>query len=263
MLMIQKAIEIFKVRWPEVMLVVVVQAAMMLFSEELMSVSETMASGSNAQISVGANFLLGVGSILCVVIWQMLYLGFLKTSAVEGVHPQQPIDLIRFGRPYFWKIIWFQILFIFVLVIFSSAIVAILGGIIWQTQDAAQIPEWFLQVCTMAVIVLMIKPMLFIPARMIVFDNSVIQAVLAMRQYRLNDIDQLFKLMAGGICLIVVFTFLANLATEKTRVYYILTGVHHVVLSLVFLLLALVAVLWVQQHLESLQAQAEEGHSQE
>lgn len=260
--MIPKAIEIFKVRWPEVMLVVVIHAAMMLFSEELMT-SDAMDPESSAQVPFLPSFLLGVGSIVCVVIWQMLYLGFLKTAAVEGVHPQQPKDLVRFGRPYFWKILLFQILLGIVVMILGSVLVAILGGAIWNTQDVAQMPQWFSQVCGLVVIILMIKPMLFIPARMIVFDNSVIQAVLAMRQYRMNDIDQLFRLIAGGVGIIVVFTFLMNLAIEKTPVYYILTGLHHVIFSLVFLLLTLVVVLWVQQHLETLQAQVEEGQSQE
>ena len=260
--MIRKAIEILRVRWPEVMLVVVIQAAMLLFSEELM-MSDTMNPEGSAQVPFLPSFLLGVGSIVCVVIWQMLYLGFLKTSAVEGGHPQQPEDLLRFGRPYFWKIFLFQILFGFVVMIFASAVGSVLGGAIWKTQDITQIPQWFSQVCGLAAIILLIKPMLFIPARMIVFDNSVMQAVFAMRQYRMSDIDQLFKVILGGIGVIFIFTFIMNLAAEKTPVYYILTSMYHVIFSLVFLLLTLIAVLWVQQHLESLQTQAEEGQSQE
>lgn len=261
--MIQKAIDILKQRWPEVMLVVVLQAALMIFSDELMRMSETMTPSQSEQFPFWAGFLMGAGSILFVTVWMMLYLGFLKTSAVAGTEAQQPIDLVRRGRPYFWKIFFFQILIGFVMMFFSGVVMSLLGWFIWRTEDLTKIPEWFSNACVMVAIMIMMKPILFIPARIIVYDNTVLQSILAVRQYRLNDIDHLFRLMIGGVGVILVFMFLSDLADERTPIYYVLSGVHHILFSLVFLLLTLTAVVWLQKQLEIQQAQFKEGALQE
>ncbi len=255
--MIQKAIEIVKARWPEVMLVVVLQAALMLFSDELVLMADT-AETSNVQLPFWPSFLLGVGTMVAATIWQMLYLGFMKTSAVEGPHPQQPLDLLRFGRPYFWKIMLFQLLFVFVLLLLSMVMAATLGGLIWKTEDITKIPEWFSQICALAAVALMIKPALLVPARIVVCDNSVGEAVMAMRQYRMGEISSLFKVLAGGVGVIFVFMLLAELAGKKTVLYYIFSGMHHLSFSMLFLVLALMAVLWVQKNLDLQQAAAKE-----
>jgi hypothetical protein len=134
--LIQKAIDILKARWPEVVMVVVLQAAMMLLLEEVVSDSEKMDSNA-ALMPFWASFLLGMGTILCAVLWQMLYLGFLKTAAVFGSQPQQPVELLRSGRPYFWRIVFFQILIGIALMFLNMAIVAFLGYLIWQAQTDA------------------------------------------------------------------------------------------------------------------------------
>ena len=250
-------------RWPEVMLVVVIQAAMAMFFSESSVMFETMSTNENAHIPYWAGFLVGFGSVLCGIVLAMLYLGFLKTSAVEGVHPQQPMDLLRQGRPYFWKMLLFQILLLCALWILSSILVIILAGLIWKTQDATNIPEWFLSVCVLVTIVFMMKPALFIPARIIVYNDSVMQAILAMRQYRIKDVDCLYKLIAGLVGIMGIFMFLFTFVAEKTIVHYVLSGIAYLILNLVSLWLMLTVVLWVQGHLEALQAQVREGQSEE
>ncbi|MBC8378165.1 MAG: hypothetical protein H8E62_03235 [Planctomycetes bacterium] len=255
--MIHKAIEIVKARWPEVALVVVLQAALMLFSDELVLMAEATET-SNAQLPFWPSFLLGVGTMVTATIWQMLYLGFMKTSAIEGTHPQQPLDLLRLGRPYFWKIMFFQLMFVFFLMLLSMIMAVTLGGIIWKTDDITKIPEWFSQVCAMAAVALMIKPILLVPARIVVYDNSVAEAFMAMRQYRMGQIGSLFKVLAGGLGVVLVFMLLVELATKKTALYYILSGMHHLSFSMLFLVLALMAVLRLQKNLEVQQAAVKE-----
>ncbi len=254
--MLQKVIDILKTRWPEVMLVVVLHAALMLFSDEFLLMAEA-AESRHVEFSAGPSFLLGFGIAITGVILQMLYLGFMKTSAVAGTQPWQPLDLIRYGRRYFWKILFFQIMFGFVLLLFSMAIATTLGRYLWKTEDMTMIPEWFFQFCTMAAILFMIKPFLLVPARMIVYDNSLAQSVLAVPRYRFGEIESIFKVLAGGFGIVFTLMFLIELVVPRTVVYFILTGVHHVCLSMLFLVLALMAVLWLQDNLEAEQAAAE------
>jgi hypothetical protein len=261
--MVRKAFEILRGRWPEVMLVVVWQAALMIFISQTGTSFEETSPTEAARLPFWTEFLLGFGGILCIIIWTMLYLGFLKTAAVEGAYPQQPVDLLRRGRLYFWKIFLFQLLLAVVLWIFSGVVIYLSAGLIWKTQDAAMIPEWFIVVCTLAAVLIFMKPALFIPARIIVYDDSVIQATLAMRQYRLRDVDCLYGLIAGLVGIAAVFMLLSGLVTDRMVLYYIMSGIGYLILSLMSLWLTLAVVLWVQNQLEAVQAQEKERMSQE
>ena len=72
---------------PEVVLVVILQAAMMVLVEDVSLMFENPDSEA-AMLPFWAGFLLGIGIMLFAVIWQMVYLGFLKTAATDGNRPQ-------------------------------------------------------------------------------------------------------------------------------------------------------------------------------
>jgi hypothetical protein len=248
--MIQKTIDILKARWPEVVMVVVLQAAMMLLLEEVVSISEN--AGSQAALMPSwASFLLVMGIVLCAVLWQMLYLGFLKTAAVFGSQPQQPVQLLRFGRPYFWRIFFFQILIGAVLMFLNIAIVAFLGHLVWQGRELNQLPQWFAQIGALIGILIILKPMLLVPARMIVYDDTTFQAIFQMRYYSLKGIDRIFKVTFTGFGMIVLSTLPMAFFEQGSRTYYVLSGLHHTIFSFLFLALTVVAVLWVQQQFDA------------
>ncbi len=257
--MVRKAFDILRHRWPEVMLIVVLHAALMVFAEELASMSERMASDKAAQIPAWAGFLMGFGAILYAVIWMMLYLGFFKTAALEGANPQQPMHLLQSGRIYFWKILGFQILYGVILWILGSALFALLGALLWRANDLNQIPDWFAQLCVLAGLLFLLKPLLLIPARIIAADEPLGRAALSMRYDRLRDIDGLYKLFAASLAGIMLFMFISGLAPERSVVYYVLSGIHNLLFSLVFLWMTLAAVLYVQQQLDRQQESEAEG----
>lgn len=255
--MFQKAIDILKIRWPEVALVVILQAAMMLLVEEVTFLVEY----ENSQVEFlpfWAGFLLGMGMMLCMIVWQMLYLGFLKTAAISGAHPQQPMELLRTGRPYFWRILFFQILLGLVLFFLNSVLVSLLAMLVWQGQGLEQVPAWVVQLCGLAGVCILLKPLLLVPAVVLVYDVTVIEAFFRTRQFQFFHIDSLLKVTIPGFGLIIVTALLTGLAQPKTMEYYITSALHHAVFSIVFLVLTMIAVLWTQQHLEAEQVEVKE-----
>jgi hypothetical protein len=248
--LIQKAIDILKVRWPEVMLVVVLQAAMMMLAEEVVTISEN-AETQGAMLPFWASFLLGFGIMLFAVLWQMLYLGFLKTSAVSGGQPQQPMQLLRSGRPYFWRILFFQIMLGFALMLLNSFLASSLGGLIWEGRPLAELPSWFVQLCALVGILVALKPLLLVPAQMIVYDITVFRAIYRMRFCRISGIDNFLRLIMVSFGVIVLSTLLVGSLTPKTTAYYIFSGLHQAVFSFILFTLTLIAVLWVQQQFEA------------
>ncbi len=254
--MIRKAIDILTVRWPEVLLVVVLQVALMMFSDELVMMTE-VAEKTKSQMPFWSSFLLGLGTMVMVTVWQMLYLGLLKTSATGGEQPCQPLELLVRGRPYFWKILFFQLMFGFLVLIVSGIVVGLLAQLIWKTEDVTKVPDWVTQTCAMLALVGFIKPMLFIPARVVVYDHTVMQAVAAMGQYRMGEIPFVIRWIIGGFLGIIAFLLLSLLAEEKSVVYYIFSAVYHILFSGLMLFLTLLAVLWMQGYKAAEQAQSE------
>ena len=255
--MIQKAIDILKVRWPEVLLVVVLQAAMMLLAEEVVAISEN-ADSQAAFLPFWASFLLGMGMMLFAVLWQMLYLGLLKTSAVSGAEPKQPMQLLRSGRPYFWRILFFQIVLGFALMLFNGILASSLGGMIWQERSLAELPSWFTEMCALVGILIALKPLLLVPAQMIVYDMTVFGAIYRIRFCRISGIDNFFNTVFISFCVVGLSTLLVGSLVPKTVVYYIVSSLHHAVFSFILLMLTLIVVLWFQQQFEAETVKANE-----
>ncbi len=250
MFLIQKAIDILKVRWPEVMLVVVLHVAMVLLIEDVVAASEGM-DARGPSMPFWASFLLGIGMILFGILWQMIYLGFLKTAAVSEGTPQQPMELLRSGRPYFWRILLFQMLLGVVVMLLNGALLNILGGLIWQGRPIEDLPIWFAQLCALAGMLVVLKPMLLVPACVIVYDISAFAAFAQMRFYRLVQIDGIFKAIAVGFGIIALSVLPSVLMDSEGPQRYIISGLYSAATSLVLLTLAMVAVLWVQQQFDA------------
>ena len=101
---------------------------------------------------------------------------------------------------------------------------------------------------------LFVKPLIFIPARIVVFDNTFMQAFLAIGRYRLGEIKHIYPLAAGGFAAIIAAMAASVLVPEKTVVYYILLAIYHLLLCGVILFLTLLAVVWMQAHRDAEQA---------
>lgn len=247
--MLHKTIDILKARWPEVMLVVVLQAAMMLLVEEVTLMAEK--ADSQATVTpLWSGFILGMGLMLCAILWQMLYLGFLKTAAVSGNTPQQPMQLLSSGRPFFWRIFFFQILLGLVLLVVNSVIVGLLSLAIWKGRQLEQLPSWFVQLCGLAGVMILLKPMLLVPAGILVYNISAIEAFVQMRRVSLFQIDQIKLLISGGFIVIILTALLSELLQSGSSLHYVASGLHHILFSTIFLSLTLVAVLWIQQQFD-------------
>jgi uncharacterized membrane protein YhdT len=255
--LLQKAIDILKERWPEVMLVVVLQAAMMLLVEEVALLAEKDQSQA-AAMPFGPSFVLGMGLMFIAICWQMLYLGFLKTAANDGGQSHTPMELLSGGRPYFWRIFFFQILLGFALMYLNTFLASFLGKIIWPERSFADFPAWFTQSCGVMGILITLKPMLLVTAGILVYDISTIEAFFSIRRFQLLRIDQIKVVIITGFAAVLLTALLAEQTQSKTGVYYIFSGLHYVVFSMVLFSLTLMAVLWMQQQFDLEHVKAEE-----
>lgn len=261
--MIQKAIDILKLRWPEVMLIVILHTAIMVFGEEYMRSYQAMTPERTKQVPFWPDFFLAVGIIAFMVVLLRLYLGFLKSAATDGPTPQEPMQLLRIGRPYFIRMLVFQLFWQIGVSILTIPIIGVLGGAIWQTEDASAIPGWFVRLGTLLGMLVLMKPLFLIPARILVYEDTVFGALSTFWRYRLGRMDHFIYWVLCGFGAIAVMTLATGLAAAKTPLYYVLSTAHFLVLNVVLLGLTLAVVLRLQQELETQRAHVAERQVQE
>ncbi len=247
---------------------VVMSAAWLVMSGEL-AISAQAAEKADTALPAVPNFLLGLGVMTMFTICLMLWLGFLKTAAVDGELPQQPGFLLRCGQPYFWKMFFFIIVYEF-FCRFVASTIFVGVWLAWKAdkslppdQQIEQIAE-FVQTSRLTEILMLmayaifIKPLLVIPSRIIVFNQRPTQAFAAMRQYRLAEIREVYRLTAVGFAATIALAAVSMLAPARTVVYYILTAAYHLMFCGVMLFLMLLAVLWMKSHYETEMARLEQ-----
>lgn len=247
--MLYNTINIIKLRWPEVAMVLVPQIGLILLLERLL-LTDGITPSRSGQIPEGAMFVLGFGGMLMLVVWQMLYLGFLRTAALEGTAPHEPMALLRTGRPFFWRILVVQ----FVLGAAMWLVTGLLAGIVGAGmgyQTAAAFPQWLLELAGVASIALLVKPFFLIPAFMLAMDCSAMEAFGMMRQIRLGQLGPLLKAYAVGLAVIAAVAVVSALAPKDTAVYYIASASRYGVQSLTVLALMLATVLLLTPEAET------------
>ncbi len=179
--------EIIRRRWPEVMLIVVLHAAFFVFTEHFSSAMAPMPQADAAVISQPGGFFLGFAVVLFAILLQMVYLGFLATAAVTGAQPQEPGTLLSVGRRFFWRIFRFQLLLFLLLLAILTVIGSFVGTLFFNTESRQSMPEWAIATCQAIAMVAVVKPMLLVPAVMIVRDRLVMDAIGQLNRYRLGE----------------------------------------------------------------------------
>lgn len=241
--MIRKTIGIIKARWPEVTLLAVMWAAMMLLYEEMIRrwgmVSETEA----APAPEWAMFLLGMGVMSLLIIWHLLFLGFLKTAAMDGETPREPVQLLMAGRPYLWRIIGFQFLVGLALWAVTAVIMILYFGAAGQAAGTTP-PMWLAEIVGAAAIVLMVKPVFLVPAFAVVLDLTLFEAFARMIAVPVWEIRTLVKMVVIGFAAVTAIGIGASFVPEGGGLYYAAAGVNYLAKSVNLLVLLTASAVW-------------------
>ena len=209
---LKRLIVIFRRRWPEAALLLGFQAGLVILVEDVSRKSQA------EQLSAGSGFALIFGMTALAVLWEILFLGFLRTAATQGARPADPIQLLAEGRGFFWRVVLYQAILSIGYIGLVSLMLAGLSGAM-KIDDIEKMPQWAMQAASLSAIVLLIKPMLVVPAAMIVRDCSVMAAVRAMRQYLMLR-DRGFMILAAVSLAVVVIAAFAVAAAGGGGAYY-------------------------------------------
>ncbi|MBN1818693.1 MAG: hypothetical protein JW828_15130, partial [Sedimentisphaerales bacterium] len=151
--------EILRSRWPEVLMIVVLQAGLHVVLPDIMDRLKATTAPSR-------EILLLAGAVAMFVVLEMVMLGFFATAAREGIQSSDPVRLLSIGRYFFWRLIRFQLLMAIVsfpVVMLLFSLLSVLLGV----SDPQKMPVWIPGLITTMVMAALAKPMLLIPAVMV------------------------------------------------------------------------------------------------
>ncbi len=226
------AYEIIKKRWPEVVLIVFLQAGMMMLVEQVSATAEKEAAGNGAgQPPQAIAFFLGLGTIAIIIIAQMLYLGFLKTACTEGAAPQEPAVILRIGRYYFWRILRFQLLIFVVYIGLVGLILSLLGLFVPEATKPEDFPKWLLGTSSLLALIVLIKPLTLSPALMVGCDMMALKSVGAIRRYRIFGERKVLALYVLALIMISAISVVLDMFETAGSLRYFQVGCLGVVVS--------------------------------
>ena len=244
-------IEIIKRRWPEVTLVIVFHAGLIAIADRILTFTASVENSAGAAdpgyLPGGLDFVLGMGTMAFWMVWQLLYIGFLGTSFIKPVEPREPMELLKIGKRFFWRMLRFQLVFgcaYMVIVLFISGFLMKIAPADGTIDD---IPLWIPPVSSFAALAVMVKPLVFIPAVMIVRDRMVTETFMSLGQFPLARATELMKLFFSCFAVIFLLSFVHSLTAPKTLIHYAVTCVYGLSASFLLLLTAMAAVRFVAQ----------------
>ena len=195
----KKTLEILQARWPEVALIIGLST--------LVELSYSLFGFAEPDVTKPF-FLPSILFILSLtVISIILSYGFLRTIHLEGAREQTPVDLLKTGKHFFWRMVGFGFIYAGLYFVLSMLIFSITKyftstntGFIESAKSAPLLH----QLCSTATMLILIKILLFVPALIIVLDCRVANSFKLLSKFKLFQSKELVALFCFSIQVLVV-----------------------------------------------------------
>jgi len=205
-----KTFEILKKRWIEVAVIIALAVIpRFLFGMVLRSMVSKSSGGYGSSLMF-VSYSQGALQLIIAAILIVIKAGFFRTAYLHGTQRYRIGALFGQGRRFFWRMAVFGI----ILRLIYTSVQLFIGFI--TARCAAQdnylmFPWWTVTLCSMFVSIVLIKPMLLVPALVVVRDISLIDAVKSMREYKIFRAKELLILFGIGLGLSFGHLFLMSL----------------------------------------------------
>lgn len=165
----------------------------------------------------------------------ILRAGFLRTAYLYGDKRQRIVTLLQTGRPFFWQLFIFACLY----GIIRLAPTLILVRFISPSKS------WVVGLFNIALAVVLIKPLLLVPAMIIVHKMRAFEGLKCFMKYHIFEAKELLILFAAQQVFRLLHLFVRPLLSKPRIVYYFTSATTNIIMTLLGLAIALSAVLFV------------------
>ena len=160
------------------MLIVVIQAGILFLGEQINSMFDE--SGQlKRNIGELSMFMLASGTMTLMVIWVMLQAGFLSTAIRGGDVQQNPNILVIEGKRFFWRMFRFNLFMYAILLLIVQLVIGLLVG----ANAREGVPVFYQTLSALFAMIILTRPVLLIPAIMLVENCLVFEAFSRTRKY--------------------------------------------------------------------------------
>jgi len=216
---IQKTLVILRARWPEVTLIIGLYT--------LVELSHSMFGFTEPDVDVTKTiFLPSILFILSLtVVAMILSYGFLRTVYLEGPKEQTPMDLLKTGKQFFWRMVGFGFIFASLYFIVMGLIFSIAKYFTSTNTgfiESATSTPWLYQLCSTATMLIMMKVSLFIPALILVLDCRVINSFKLLSKFELFKSKELVALFCLSTVIHLLWLLLKIPENPETIFQYII-----------------------------------------
>jgi hypothetical protein len=234
---IKNTLGILKARWPEVALIVALFALAVL--------SNNLFRAARGDVARTLTSLYIVFPLTVMVVSTILNYGFLRTVYLEGQKRQTPMGLLKKGRRFFCRMVGFGLIYLipyFILAWLIFLMIKYFTSIDTGFFETGKVAPWLFQLCFIAPMLILVKPVLFVPALIFVLDCRVFESLRFLRKCRLLDSRELIALFCLRMVLPFLWALLQISYDAGTTSQYILRSVTTSISYFVWLIIAVSAV---------------------
>jgi len=262
-------IEIIKKRFPEVALIIGFQAGLLLLTDQITSIMVSSQSQAEAKhvgsLPMGMDVVLGLGIMICFIVWQLLFLGFLRTTSANGATQQEPKTLVMIGRVFFWRMFRFQIVLGFVYLAITSFNFSLIVSAMYKDVPIADLPAWIAPSVSSISTIILIKPTLLCPAIMIVSGCMVKDSFSRLKNFKPLADPRLLRLFIAFIATVFAFSMVETLTKTGSIAHHIILAIQGITTSSLWLIVSLYTIKFIADRTKTVTEPAEiaEGEKQE
>ena len=213
----KKTLAILRARWPEVTLIIGLYS--------LAELSHSLFNFTEPDVTK-TSFLPSILFILSLtVISMILSYGFLRTVHLEGSKEQTPMDLLKTGKHFFWRMVGFSFIFAglyFILTVLIFSVIKYFTSTDTGFLESANSASWLYHLCLTAAMLIMIKVYLFIPALIIVLDCRVVNSFKLLSKFKLFKSKELVALFCLSTAIHLLWLLLKIPENPETIWQYII-----------------------------------------
>jgi hypothetical protein len=253
------AFEIIKKRWPEVVLIVFLQAGLMMLMEQIYAAAERDGAAGNGDGPSSTTIALLLGTMAIAIVATMLYLGFLKTACTDGTAPREPGVLLRIGRYYFWRTMRFQLIAFIVYFVLSGLVLSFFTSFFPEAAKPEDFPKWVLGISSLLPLIVLIKPLTLSPALMVGCDMMAVKSIVSIRRHRIFGERKVLALYVLGFIIISVISMSLDMFNTSGVLRYFTAGCCNVVVGAAVLAVHLEALRMVTFGLEPATGEQDTG----
>jgi len=236
--MIQKAIDILKLRKSDAILVIVI----MVICHASRSMMTPLLSLLGPKALIVTGLITMPISLLLIIVPIIFSLGFYRLAVFCPESPHKLCEYFSVGYKYFWKVLGFMFLLVIICVILAIPLAIVLRMFLNLEFSAI----FFTSVPYLMLV--FVKYLYFIPAQIVVYNRGIFESVSKIKHFRGKEINLFIGLcLALRIIMLIIPNAVCHFMAHDYVPYIVVTICEITFGTIVLFLLGLIAVLYVHR----------------